>query len=129
MATSCTTPTEKTTTTVEKTTVIDPNGETARTNADYMAEIESYRKTNADRITANEKSMADLKAQIAQEKAEARAENERRLAALEQKNKDLKMKMDNFKGDTKESWDSFKVQYARDMDQLGQDFRDLSDKK
>jgi len=40
-------------------------------------------------------------------------------ASLEQKNKNLKKQMKAFEADTKEDWLSFKAEFKRDMDDLG----------
>jgi hypothetical protein len=36
------------------------------------------------------------------------------------------MKMDNYKADSKENWEKFKVEFSRDMDELGAAFKDLT---
>ena len=46
--------------------------------------------------------------------------------ALEQKNKDLKNRMDAYGANTQSDWDSFKREFNHDMDALGQAFKDLT---
>ena len=72
-----------------------------------------------EKIDANEKSIAEFKARIAKEKRENRAKYEKKLAGLEQKNSDMKKKLDEYKEDGKEKWTSFKNEFSHDMDELG----------
>ena len=45
---------------------------------------------------------------------------------MEQKNTDMKKRMDEYKADGKEQWKKFKAEFSRDMDELGQAFKDLT---
>ncbi len=122
---SCGTPTEKTTTIEKTTTTIEP-GQPDPAQQQYIADMESYRKANAERIAANEKSLAELKVKIETEKADAKAESKKKLAELEEKNNELKKKLDEYKYDTKENWESFKSEFGHDMDGLGKSFKDIT---
>jgi molybdopterin synthase catalytic subunit len=42
-----------------------------------------------------------------------------KLAQIEQQNSDLKKNLADFKEESKEKWDSFKVKFSHDMDNLG----------
>ncbi len=99
---------------------------TGGANDDYMTDVESYRKETTDRITANEQSIKEFNARIANEKREAKAAYQKKIASLEKKNRDMKMKMDNYKGEGKENWEKFKTEFNHDMDELGKAFRDLT---
>tara|TARA_R110001583_G_scaffold44521_1_gene141171 strand:+ start:1405 stop:1836 length:432 start_codon:yes stop_codon:yes gene_type:complete len=91
-------------------------------NQEYLADIEKYRKESADIIAANNKSIADFKARIALEKKEAQVAYSQKITVLERKNSDLKKKMDVFKAESKEQWEKFKVEFSKDMDELGTAF-------
>lgn len=93
---------------------------------DYQAEVAKYKIETADKIAANEKSIAEFNTRISTEKKEAREDYKKKIADLEAKNSDLKMKMDTYKADSKENWEKFKVEFSRDMDELGQAFKDLT---
>ena len=45
---------------------------------------------------------------------------------MEQKNTDLKRRLDDYKQDGKENWEKFKIEFNRDMDELGKAFKDLT---
>ncbi len=88
-------------------------------NEEYMADMESYRIATAEKIEANNKSIADFKKRIENEKKEAKADYNKRIEELEKKNSDIKKKMDDYKADGKSNWESFKAEFSRDMDELG----------
>lgn len=88
--------------------------------------IVQFRKESNDKIIAQQKSIAAFRARIAKEKKENKADYEKKLAALEQKNTDLKKSLDDYKAEGKENWTEFKADYNRKMEQLTQDFNELS---
>ena len=45
---------------------------------------------------------------------------------LEVKNSDMRMRMDNYKEDGKDNWETFKTEFSHDMDELGKAFKDLT---
>lgn len=121
--TSCNTPAEKVEDAKDK--VSEANKDLDQAKEDYLTEIESYKKTTAERIEANNVTIADFKARIEHEK-DAKAEYENKIAELEQKNITMKRKMDDYKDEGKEKWEAFKTEFNHDMDELGQAFKDLT---
>lgn len=122
--TSCNTPAEKVENAQENVTEANTDLDTA--NAQYLADIENYKKETADKITANDQSIAEFKARIQEEKKEAKADYKKKIAELEQKNTDMKKKMDDYKVEGKEKWETFKAEFTHDMDELGKAFKDLT---
>ena len=94
-------------------------------NKEYLVEIENFRIEMAARIDANDKRIAELKANISHEKKEVRADYKKRIDALEKKNRDLKKKMEVYNDNGRENWEIFKAEFNHDMDQLGQAFKDI----
>ncbi len=122
--TSCNTPAEKVKD--AQTNVTQANKDLDAANKEYLADIENYRNETADKITANDKSIVEFKARIEHEKKGAKAEYNKKITELEQKNSDLKKKLDDYKSDGKEKWETFKAEFSHDMDELGQAFKDLT---
>ena len=122
--TSCNTPAEKVKD--AQTNVTQANKDLDAANKEYLADIENYRKETADKITANDKSIVEFKARIEHEKKATKAEYNKKLTELEQKNSDLKKKLDDYKSDGKEKWETFKAEFSHDMDELGKAFKDLT---
>ncbi len=122
--TSCNTPAEKVENAQDK--VIEANEDLTKANEEYLEDIEKYRRETAAKIDANNQSIAEFKARKENEKKEARAEYKEKIAELEQKNTDMKKKLDDYQAEGKDNWDKFKVEFNRDMDELGQSFKDFS---
>ena len=122
--TGCNTPAQK----VEnaENNVKEANKELDQANEEYLADIESYRKDTADKIAANNRSIAEFNARIEHEKNDAKADYKRKIAALEQKNSDMKKKMDDYKVEGKEKWEKFKMEFSHDMEEIGKAFKDLT---
>ena len=106
--------------------VIEANKNLEDANKEYLADMEIYRTETANRIAANDQSIVELKAKIANDKKIAKADFKKKVAELEQKNSDMKKKMDEYKADGKENWEQFKTEFSRDMDELGNAFKDLT---
>lgn len=123
---SCNTPAEKVENAENK--VAEANNNLDSANKAYLADIENYRKETADKIAANEKSVADFNERIETEKKETRAEYKKKIAELNKKNSDMKKRMDDYKADGKGKWEIFKAEFSHDMDGLGKAFKDLTTK-
>src|SRR5882672_5487943 len=73
--------------------VKDANKDLAKANEEYLADMESYRKETAEKIAANNRSIAEFNARIKEQKQEAAADYKLKIAKLEQKNTDMKKHM------------------------------------
>lgn len=124
--TSCkeNTPAEKVLNAEEK--VAEANQDLEDANEQYLIDIQNYRTQTSAEITANEQSIAEFKLRIKSQKAAAKADYEKKIAELEQKNTDMKLKMDGYQATGKENWENFKIEFSRDMTALGQAFKDLT---
>ncbi|MBK8653051.1 MAG: hypothetical protein IPN20_03870 [Haliscomenobacter sp.] len=105
--------------------VVEAKDDLVQAQQDYLDDVENYRQQTAEKVAHNQ-SIADFNARIETEKAEAKADYKMKIAELEKKNSDLKMKLDNYKVESKDQWETFKTEFTRDMDQLGEALRDLT---
>lgn len=121
---ACSSPTKK----VEEaqTDVIEANKELDEANAEYMADMAKYRMETAEKIAANDLIIKDLNARISNQKKNRQVEYKQKVAELEQKNMDMKRKMEDYKQDGKENWEKFKAEFNHDMDELGNAFKNLT---
>ena len=127
MTTSCNTPAQKLENAEEN--VKEANKElddAARENQAYMDDILKYREERADRIEYNEQLIADYKLRIQNEKAEIRDSYLRKISELEQKNIEMKNRLKTYKIEGREKWELFKIEFNRDMDELGIAFENLT---
>lgn len=109
-----------------KSAVVEANHDLEQATQEYQADMNQYRKHSADRIAANDSAITVFKTQIANEPADVKAAHEKQLAILEQKNSDMKKKLADYKGEGKEQWETFKANYNREMNTLGEAFDKLT---
>jgi len=106
--------------------VADANAELEAANAEYLAEVEAYRQDKARAIAANDSTIVAMRARMATDKKNLKADYEQSLADLEAKNRAMKVRMDDYRDGGKERWESFKREFNSDMDELGTAFKDLT---
>lgn len=94
--------------------------------ADYQEDIANYRLQTADRYEENNEKIAAFNLKMAKEKEDIRAQYNTQMAELELKNREMKMKMDEYSADSNDEWQNFKIEFKRDMDQLEQALSDLT---
>lgn len=97
-------------------------------NAAYMKDMAKYKKQTADKISSNDSIIAGLKAKLQSGKNDIKAEYKKSIAELEQKNAEMKERMANYKAEGKSNWEIFKIQFNKDMNDLGNEFKKLTDK-
>jgi Na+-transporting methylmalonyl-CoA/oxaloacetate decarboxylase gamma subunit len=87
--------------------------------------IQQFKKESKEKIIANEKSITEFKVRITKEKNENRVRDERKLAELEQQNKEMKQRLADFNGERQDQWDSFRYKFNHDMEEHERAFRDF----
>jgi hypothetical protein len=92
---------------------------TAEEWQDFKDETESI-------IDKNEARIAELKLKMKKTGKSMDAKYEKNIEVLEQKNKDLKVKIETYKNDANADWQSFKREFNHDMDEIGQALKDLT---
>jgi PBP1b-binding outer membrane lipoprotein LpoB len=127
MLTGCSSPSEKVENAQEKVDKANQNLDQAK--EDYIVDVEKYRKETAEKIAANEKIEADFNTRIMNDRIEARDEYKKKVAVLDQKDTDMKKRMAEYKLEGKDKWASFKEGFNKDMDALGQEWKDLTTNK
>jgi hypothetical protein len=124
---SCSTPEQKVEKAEKKVKEADRKLDAA--NANYMKDIEVYRIETGKRIIENTQSIADFNARIATKKQDAKDEYNRKIAALSQKNTDLKKRLEDYNADGDEKWQVFKNEFNAEMYALGNSLRTLTTNK
>jgi hypothetical protein len=88
-----------------------------------------FKKEAEEKIIEYEKNIAEIKVRISTEKSETKAKYEEKLHLLEQKNRDLKTKIVDVKDEELENWETFKANFKKDMDELGNSFANFFTKE
>ena len=108
--------------------VKEANKELDRANKAYLKDVEEYRLKTVQKVIENKKAIAELKAEKADAKKEINEDKNEKIAALEKRNNELELKMNNYNYDNESNWSKFKTEFSRDMEELGQSFKDFSKK-
>jgi phosphoenolpyruvate-protein kinase (PTS system EI component) len=108
--TSCNSPAKKVENAQEN--VTEAKEDLAEANKEYREDMEKYRLETAEKIEANNKSLAEFNDRIKSQKMTAQA--------------DYKKKIAEHNADGKENWENFKTEFNRDMEELGKAFKDLT---
>lgn len=96
----------------------------------FLAEWETFKRESELAIEANEKKIEAFKEKMEKAGPKFKAQYSKEVAALEQKNLDLKKKLENYKDDGQSNWAEFKTNVKNDIDAVGKTIEDLfTDKK
>ncbi len=89
-------------------------------------EWQTFKNQTDSVIRYNEAQIADLKLKMQKTGKSVDANYQKNIDILEQKNKNLKAKIDTYKNDANSDWQSFKREFNHDMDEMGKAFKDLT---
>ena len=104
----------------------DAKAELEEAQKDYDKQYEAFKEEMNNQIIKNKEAIATLRANTSTKSKTVKAELDKKLAELEQQNELLNERMINYKKEDMSKWDSFKVEFKRDMDNLGQSLTDLT---
>jgi hypothetical protein len=93
---------------------------------EYLADIENFKKETTAKIDANKQMIADFNVKIEYAKNDAKAYYVEQIAILEQKNIEMKVKLDAYEESGKDNWESFKTEFNKDMNDLGEAFKNFT---
>ena len=108
--------------------VVDAEKDLQMAEEEYLADVEQYKLLSAEKIAANDRSIAEFNARIEQEKKEVRADYKAKIKSLETKNSDMRKKMDEYRVEGKDKWELFKTEFGKDMDELGESISNFGKK-
>lgn len=122
--TSCNTAAEKVDNAEDKSIKADEDFNIAK--EEYLADIENFKKETNAKIEANNQMIADFNVKIATSKKDAKAYYVEQIAILEQKNTAMKVKLDAYEESGKDNWETFKTEFNKDMNDLGEAFKNFT---
>lgn len=109
-----------------KKAVLDAQSDLNQARQDSITEYQQFKIESENRITANEISIEELQVKIVSANDENRALYVTKLAELQKRNYELKIKLDEYKVDETNKWQTFKSEFKHDMDELGKAFSDFT---
>jgi len=93
-----------------------------------LANAEDWKKFKSEaesKIKDNETRIAEHREKMKKSGKTMDAMHEKKIANLEEKNKELKQKLDNYET-SQSNWESFKTEFNHDMDELAAAFKGLT---
>ena len=89
-------------------------------------EWQAFKDSTSATISQNEMRIAEMKAKMKKTGKTIDDGYDQKIEELEQKNKEIKLKVDQYKNDAGDDWKSFKEEYNRDIDELGTAIKNLT---
>ena len=91
----------------------------------YRTEWQSFRNESGRIIEANEKRIDAFKEKMEIAGADTKAKYNEDVAVLEQKNRELRKKLEDYKDEGRGKWVQFKTDFSQDVDGIGKTMKDL----
>ena len=101
------------------------NDSTEAVKAASAEEWKTFRNESEVKIKKNEIRIAELKVELLKPGQTSDVVNKNRIDSLEQKNSNLRTRMDNYEK-SKSNWESFKLEFNHDMEGLGHALKDFT---
>jgi TolA-binding protein len=102
------------------------NRELEEAEAAYQKDLANYRQEIQEKIASNEALIAEMRAKNLTASAKDKAEREVHIAEVEQRNNELRSKLDNYDGTSQERLAEFRDELNHDMNELGESLKNLS---
>jgi type II secretory pathway component HofQ len=93
--------------------------------ADYHADWQKFKTESDQQIKVNEDRIDSLKDKIKKADTKATVKFKKAVAELDQRNRDLKQKLEDYKDEGEGKWEEFKTNFNQDMDSIGKTMTDL----
>ena len=95
-------------------------------NATQNKEWEAFKVSTDSIINENDMRIAELKVKMKNTGKAMDSTYENKIVQLQERNAAMKVKIQNYKDDNSQNWDSFKTEFNHDMSQLGNALEDLT---
>jgi hypothetical protein len=102
-----------------------PEQKVENAKTEYLAEWQTFKRDSEQKIDANEKRIDAFKEKIKEAGPKDKAKYNKEVEVLEEKNHDLKKKLEDYKDEGPSKWEEFKMNFNHDMDRIGKTMKDL----
>jgi hypothetical protein len=92
---------------------------------DFLAEWQTFKRESEQTIEANEKTIDAFKLKMEKAGPKVKAKYSKEVAVLEQKNRDLKKRLEEYQDAGQSKWEEFKTNFKSDLDAIGKTMKDL----
>jgi hypothetical protein len=106
---------------------IDSAGQSSAARVDtvnaFKADWDKFKADASDKVRQNEDSLQAIKMRVSKTDAKVKAASNKELARLEEKNNEMKMRLNNYKAEGDIKWEKFKTDFTNSMDTLDKDIK------
>lgn len=107
--------------------VVDAEAALQQSKLDSVSDYNTFKSSIELKLDENQRQIDDMKATINASKDSNKAMYTEQLAKLEEKNEELKAKLQDYdQQGTSEKWELFKVEFNNDMDDLGKSISNMA---
>ena len=92
----------------------------------YSDDWQKFKTESEVKIQDNENSIAAFKVKMKKAGSKIKTKYNEEIANLEQENRNMKKKLEEYKNDGKSTWSDFKAGFNKDMDKIGKALKDLT---
>lgn len=92
----------------------------------FKDSVDQFKKHSEKQIRLNKEEIVLFKAKIVAENKKQKIKDDQKIAELELRNNDLVIRLDSYNDESQEQWDSFKVEYNEDMNDLKDEFKGMT---
>lgn len=109
--------------------VIDAKVALQQSKLDSINDYNTFKKSIELKIDENQKQINEIAIKVDRSNDKNRAANVKELAKLEEKNQELKTKLNEYNQQgTAEKWELFKVEVNNDIDELGKSISNMAER-
>ncbi len=108
--------------------VVDAKADLAKTTLDSINDFNKYKESMEKKLAENEKLIADLKSKNTSKDKSTQALYVNQLDKLEMRNGELKHKIEVYKQGPEQKWELYKVDFNKDMDDLGKSISNMAER-
>ena len=95
---------------------------------EYLAEWQTFKREAAKNIDASEKELKSLRRKMARDGSKLTAQYDKEVTLLEQRNRDLKKRLDDYNAGGQTEWEAFKTRVQHDLDEVESTMTEVSRK-
>jgi len=107
--------------------VVQAEADLEQSKLDSVTDYNTFRTSIELKLDENQRLIDEMKVTINNSKDSNKAMYEKELAKLEEKNEQLKVKLQDYdQQGTSEKWELFKVEFNNDMDDLGKSISNMA---
>lgn len=108
--------------------VVDAKEDLAKSKLDSIGNFNKYKESIENKLAENERKIVALKAKNTSKDKSTQELYVKQLDKLEMKNAELKHKIEDYKQGPEQKWELFKIDFNKDVDDLGKSISNMAER-